>query len=92
MSCPHSTAIGSTPLTCSLCLQIIPKKVVISKAGEVIVDGVNTGRLSDINRAKQKEETQLTAPQKKRVCGNCGLPGHNRATCKKEQTDEPSLN
>lgn len=89
MSCPHSSAIGSTPATCSLCLQstmrVDVKQVVISKQGGVVsIDGEVIGTIAEINKAKQREETQYSGPQKKRTCGICSSPGHNRATCNNE--------
>lgn len=92
MSCPHSTAKGSSPQTCSLCLGAVPKIVRITSDSVVTLDGVSQGRLGELNKERQHQETQEARPIRRRICSRCEKPGHNARTCKVEAQNVPDFN
>lgn len=97
MSCPHSTAPGSAPHLCSLCLQsqmsFDVHRIVVDRQGIVSIDDTPLGRLSDINRAKYQAETAaIGPPNKTKKCSNCDQVGHNARTCNSNRKDDVSAN
>lgn len=80
MSCPHSSAPGSSPQTCSQCLVAKPRVVTVQNR-VVSLDGQVLGEIGQLSRLRMEEETQSTLPTKKKRCGRCQEHGHNARTC-----------
>lgn len=60
MSCPHSSSIHSSPLNCSQCLGVIPRRVrIVNTVVHIITDDI-TGSVGSVGVSLTQSKTRIT--------------------------------
>ncbi len=88
MACPHSTAIGSTPQTCSQCMMATARSVQFdANTRKLMVDGSEVVRPTELEKTAPPNRGMITKSRRQRTCGICGQAGHSRPTCNRQVSD-----